>query len=209
MEIPGVRVEVEGARCPACGAQVRMASFAEDGRVQCPICGKALNLPLAKDGPRTDATAESSRLSALEARLASVERALAATHPDPPPERPKFHWVTDKSAGDFCPAQAEVLRHNLSIITPHPVVIQSPVGDAEAFERAEWFKEVFERAHWPVQGPENAPPGELTGSVVLATQLPVPPEAAMTYLAIRAAGFDLDTIFDPDSPVARERLIVS
>jgi hypothetical protein len=210
---PRIAAEVEEPLCPACGASVRMASVARGLHVECPACTKVVAVAesfAAETVGVREAAREVSRLAALEERLASVERALAAGRPVAgPAQGPKFQWMTDKAGEHYSAAQAELLRHNLSLIAPHPVIIQSPIGDDAARERAEWFRTIFALAQWPVRGPEDAPTDAPRGALVLATQLPVPPQVAVTYLAIRAAGFELETIFDADSPATLERLIVS
>jgi len=117
-------------------------------------------------------------------------------------------WVEEEPAPEFSPARADVLCHNLSAVSAHRITIQSPAGDTLARERARWFKAVFERAHWVVDGPEDTPSEKVARhGLSLATPLPVPAQAAAMFLALRAAGFPLETAFDPDLP--GERLIVA
>ena len=120
----------------------------------------------------------------------------------------KLKWVEEDPAPEFSPARADVLCHNLSTVSAHRITIQSTAGDTVARERARWFKAVFERAHWVVDGPEDAPPAsEARHGLSLATPLPVPAQAAAMFVALRAAGFPLETAFDPD--LSGERLIVA
>lgn len=157
-----------------------------------------------------ETTAKLNRIDELEDRVAKLESMLAeAVRAATAASSSKLKWLTSDVTADFSAKRAEVLCHNLSTVHAHPITIQSPAGDERARERAEWFKGVFEQAHWPVRGPEDAPPSTRRRGLALATSLPVSPEAAATYLALRAAGFDLATAFDPDLGSTEERLIVA
>lgn len=194
---PKLRGEVHN--CPACGAEIRLAARAQ--RVQCPSCREVVTL---------EAPAKQSRIDELEERVAKLEKLLAeAVSAAREAGASKLKWLAGDAAADFSTTRAEVLCHNLSTLNAHPITIQSPAGDERARERAEWFKGVFERAQWPVRGPEDAPPAASRRGLALATSLPVSPDAAATYLALRAAGFELATSFDPDLSSAEERLIVA
>lgn len=151
------------------------------------------------------------RVEALEARVAVLEQALADAVRGGGASGLglKMRWMAATTPQDFSSERAEVLCHNLGAVAAHRIIIQSPRGDALAAEHAQWFKGVFERAHWPVLGPEEAPATAARHGLALATSLPVSPEAAATYLALRAAGFQLATAFDPDLSSAEERLIVA
>jgi hypothetical protein len=149
------------------------------------------------------------RIDALEARVEKLETALAqALAAVGPSGAAKLKWVEQEPAPEFSPARADVLCHNLSTVSAHRITIQSTAGDTVARERARWFKAVFERAHWVVDGPEDAPPASCARQgLSLATPLPVPAQAAAMFLCLRAAGFPLETAFDPD--LSGERLIVA
>ena len=81
--------------------------------------------------------------------------------------------------------------------------------DGLARERAGWFKEIFERAKWTVTGPDDSPLAAGACGLSFAARVPVSPEVAATYLALRAAGFELITAFDPDLACGEERLTVA
>jgi hypothetical protein len=175
--------------------------------VQCPHCREVVVLEALMETPAVAAPPD--RVEALEARVAKLEEALAdAVRAASTSGSGKFKWLAEETTRDFSPARAEALCHNLSVCA-HRITIQSPVGDETARERAEWFKGVFERARWDVRGPEDAPASARRHGLALATSLPVSPEAAATFLALRAAGFQLEAAFDPDLPGAEERLIVA
>ena len=203
-------------RCPACAAGV-----ARKRKVRCPSCREAVLLE-SMDPVEIETTVTATRaavasgpdvvgqrIEALEARVATLEAALAqALAAVGPAGAAKLKWVEEEPAPEFSPARADVLCHNLSTVSAHRITIQSTAGDTVARERARWFKAVFERAHWVVDGPEDAPPAsEARQGLSLATPLPVPAQAAAMFLALRAAGFPLETAFDPD--LTDERLIVA
>jgi hypothetical protein len=208
-------------RCPACTAVVRATPAARKKKVRCPSCREAVLLesmdPLESEtmvsAPRAPVSSgeddAAQRIDALEARVEKLEaaltQALAAVGPS---GVAKLKWVEQEPAAEFSPARADVLCHNLSTVSAHRITIQSTAGDTVARERARWFKAVFERAHWVVDGPEDAPPVTCARQgLSLATPLPVPAQAAAMFLCLRAAGFPLETAFDPD--LSGERLIVA
>lgn len=196
--MPTAKPLADSQRCPACGAEIKSARTT---RVQCPSCREVVTLGATAAQGRIDELEE--RVAKLEQMLAEAVSAAAASTPS------RLKWLASDAAANFTSARAEVLRHNLSTVNAHPITIVTPAGDESARERAEWFKEVFEQARWPVRGPEDAPPGAGRRGLALATSLPVSPEAAATYLALRAAGFDLATAFDPELSSTEERLIVA
>jgi hypothetical protein len=157
--------------------------------------------------PRADDSAQ--RIAALEERVAKLEASLAeALSAAATSAGGRLKWIAEEPAPEFSSDRADVLCHNLSTVSAHRITIQSPAGDVVARERARWFKAVFERAHWVVDGPEDAPSANVARrGLSLATPLPVPAQAAAMFLALRAAGFPLETAFDPDLP--GERLIVA
>lgn len=196
--MPTAKPSAETQRCPACGAEIKAARAT---RVQCPSCREIVTLGAHAPQSRIDELEE--RVAKLEQMLAEAVSAAAASAPS------RLKWLASDAAASFTSARAEVLRHNLSTVQAHPITIVTPAGDERARERAEWFREVFEQAHWPVRGPEDAPAEASRRGLALATSLPVSPEAAATYLALRAAGFDLATAFDPELSAKEERLIVA
>ena len=219
MGIPRASGDAQAANCPACGAQIKAGASPRNKRVQCPKCREivVLETPSAKAPPApvaNDTVAQQqNRIDALEARVAMLEKAVAdATRAAAEKsETPILRWVPSQPASEFSPEQADALRHNLSIMPAHRITIQFPSGNAPARERAEWFKGVFERARWSVRGPEIAAAVSTNAQreLSLATCLPVSAEVAATYLALRAAGFQPVSEFDPQLNEAEERLIVA
>ncbi len=210
------------APCPACGAEINVPTSRPRQKLQCPQCRQIIVLekPPISEAPSPALEqvvdplppAQQERIAILEARVADLERFLAnAIQPVIRPEAPrKVRWIASGEAPNYTSEQADVLNHNLRAIRTHAIRIQFPFGDIEARTRAEWFTEIFARAQWRVRGPEDTRPEQLTASgLSLATCLPVSPEAAATYLAIRAAGFPLATIYDQDLLSSEERLIVA
>jgi len=202
MAAPDTKSRGDVQSCPACGAAIKLAAKAS--RVQCPSCREVVTLSAPPPPPT-----ERSRIEALEERVAKLERMLEdAVSGAAAAGASKLKWLAGDVVPDFSNKRAEVLCHNLGTVSAHPITIQSTAGDDEARERAEWFKGVFERARWPVRGPEDAPPAATRRGLALATSLPVSPEAAATFMALRAAGFELATAYDPDLSASEERLLV-
>jgi hypothetical protein len=223
MGTPRASGDAQAANCPACGARIKAGASPRNKRVQCPKCREivVLETPAAKVSPAVtsapgsnDTVAQQqSRIEALEARVAMLEKAVAdATRAGAEKsETSILRWLPSQPAPEFSPEQADALRHNLSIMPAHRITIQFPSGNAPARERAEWFKGVFERARWSVRGPEIAAAVSTNAQreLSLATCLPVSAEVAATYLALRAAGFQPISEFDPQLNEAEERLIVA
>lgn len=221
------------AQCPICAAQITLTGSRARQKVQCPQCRQIIELtkpaagderPALEQAPpaggedepaateRLVVRANDERLALLERRIAELEHSLAQllpSNPAPAGAR-KVKWIAGDELPDYSPVQADVLDHNLRTIRSHAIYIQFPVGDQTARTRAEWFSEIFARAQWRVRGPEDTQPERITASgLALATCLPVSPEAAATYLAIRAAGFPLATVYDQNLRSSEERLIVA
>lgn len=213
--------DAQVASCPACGAKIKASPAARNRRVQCPKCREivVLEMPAAKNAPAVTvpqpasdtATEQQRRIESLEARVAALEKALAdATRTiGENIKAPMTQWQPGESPPEFSTAQAELLRDHLRIIQPHRITIQFPSDNAPARERAEWFRDVFERARWRVSGPETARVVSAKRELALASCLPVSAEVAATYQALRAAGFQPVAEFDPDLNETEERLIVA
>jgi hypothetical protein len=198
--------------CPACGATIKAPPAAQRRRVQCPKCREVVFLESAhnEDPEATPPPAEASetaeeksnRLDLLEARVEALEAALrdamaagriAAPHT---PQR-KLVWVstTPGHGPEFSPEQGNALFHNLGGVSSQAITIRTPVGDPIARAHAEWFKSIFERAGWTVRGPEEiAPHTAVSGLSLAVPELPVGKDAANTYLALKAAGFETTPI---------------
>jgi len=201
--------------CPACGAGIKASPSARRRRVQCPKCREVICIestlgpepePLPAPAPVVDTTAAEtrSRIELLEARVESLEATLrdvmaagriAAANT---PQR-KFMWigVTPGRGPDFSSEQGNALVHNLGTVRSQAITIRTPTGDIAARAHADWFKAIFERAGWTVLGPDEVPPNTAGAGLSLAVpELPVAKEAADTYLALKAAGFEAIPVLD-------------
>jgi hypothetical protein len=140
----------------------------------------------------------------LEARVEALEAALrdamAATRaPQSGTPQRKLIWVTTTPGQppEFSPEQDRALAYNLGGVRSQVITIRTPAGDAMARARADWFKGIFERAGWTVRGPVKIAPNVATSGLSLAVpELPVAKDAAATYLALKAAGFEPVPILD-------------
>lgn len=200
--------------CPSCGAVIKAPPSPRRRRVQCPKCREVVVIesreePAPAAAKRTVRTpdadaAEQSRLDSLEARVAALEAILAQSHAQTPSTIPgipmqKLQWVAGpgERAADFSPEQAKALVHNLGTVKSKEITIRAPAGDRIASEHALWFKSAFERAGWKVRGPEEIEPHSAERALSLAVpELPVGQDAAATYLALKAAGFETVPILD-------------
>jgi hypothetical protein len=205
--------------CPSCGAVIKMPPSAKRRRVQCPKCREVVSLDgtdavqpeLVSEPARAPEPAaaevrseERRRIEVLEARVQALEaavRALMEAGPAPSPgaaeRKPQWLSAAPRSAPDFSPEQGRVLCHNLGHVRTQAIEIRTPAGDNFARARAEWFKSIFESAGWTVHGPEEvAPRSGAAGLSLGVPELPVAKEAAATYFALKAAGFEAIPILD-------------
>jgi hypothetical protein len=205
------------AACPVCGVLIRTTS--QRRRVQCPKCREIVTLappaepqPRLPDPPRPPRSAvesERARIDALESRVAALEEALKNAIASERGARPgaraqgKLRWlpkVAGQSPG-ISPDRQEALVHNLGTLGGQAITIRFVSGDPDARARAEWFRKAFKRANWVVHGPQEIAPTATEAELSLAVaELPVEKEAAATYLALKAAGFEVTPILDPDLP---------
>ena len=201
--------------CPGCGSAIKLPASLHSRNVQCPKCRKvvALDAPGLSSEKKMpvpsvarsddDETAKlRSRVDALEARVAAIEAVVKnpdATTPAPAAHTARLQWVSVPASDEpgISTVQESALCHNLSGIPRLHIAIRSAPGDALARQRADWFKTVFDRAKWAVSGPENATETPGGGLFLGVSSLPVTPEAAATFLALRAAGFPATAILDP------------
>ncbi len=201
--------------CPSCGAEIKAPSSLRSRRVQCPKCREVVTIeappesvPPAKK-ERAPAPPESaqerSHPETLEGRVAALEAAVAAllvagSTGERGGEKKKLIWATADAADPlhaFVPEREFALAHNLGTVQPREIVIRAPAGDLIAAERAACFRAVFERAGWIVRGPEYAAPETVGTALALGVPaLPVGKEAAETYLALKAAGFEPVPVLD-------------
>ena len=222
--IPPDRNEVA---CPSCGAAIKAPSSPRSRRVQCPKCREVVvieNLPVPdaakkeRPSPVADPAAERSRTDSLEARVTALEAtvaALIATSPVPERvnERKKLQWATTDAADPlqaFEPERDLALANNLGMAKARHITIRVPPGDPSATERAARFKEIFQRAGWTVCGPEDSAPEDAGVALTLGVpDLPVGKEAAETYLALKAAGFEPVPVLDATLASGTESVALS
>ena len=204
-------------RCPSCLQIVVLKPMAPLAAVADPVPVQAgRNVPASIQSPlqvaegplRKEKKSQAQRIEELEARLRVLEQAVADLRASEPASKSRFEWMPKTTISDLSHERAEVLCHNLRTVTAHQIIIEFPTGDDAAKERATWFKEVFERADWRVGGPRDLETPALPTSLYLATALPVSPEVASMFIALRAAGFDLESAFDPEIRGGEERLFV-
>jgi hypothetical protein len=200
--------------CPSCGAEIKAKPSPRSRRIQCPKCREVVVLenPAEPATAKTerilaapDAEKERSRTEALETRIAALEATVAALIAASPAtdrtgEKKKLRWATagatDPAQGNL-PEMDQALAHNLGSVTARDITIRVPAGDLAAKERAGRFKEIFERAGWTVRGPEDSAMDSAEISLALGVpDLPVGKEAAETYLALKAAGFEPIPVLD-------------
>jgi hypothetical protein len=155
----------------------------------------------------TDTKADD-RVASLEARIEVLEAilrdALAAARRTPAgTAQRKLVWLTSTpgESPNYSPEQERALTSNLGGVRAQGITIRTPVGDLIAQAHAEWFKLIFERAGWTVHGPEEISSGASVAGLCLAVpDLPVAKDAAATYLALKAAGFETDAVLDSTLP---------
>lgn len=201
--------------CPACGASIKATPSARRRRVQCPKCREVILIesavpaepkPVHALPPPPPATSgdDRKRIELLEARVEALEAvlrdAMAATRTNAwnAPQR-QLIWLTATPGQPpaFSHEQGQALLLNLAGIRSQGIAIRIPVGDEAARLHAEWFKSIFERAGWTVHGPEELPPGATGVGISLAVpELPVNKDAAATFLALKAAGFETNPVLD-------------
>ena len=206
------------AVCPACGASIKAPPSSRSRRVQCPKCrevivlesrvGKGAAATAPRPAEENQAAEDRGRIAALEGKVAALEatmeaalaRANVARAAENPAGTPvKLQWVASiQGRGpDFSAMQGHALVHNLGAVAAQEITIRIPLGDAVASEQAAWFKAVFHRAGWTVRGPVEIAPEDAGRVLSLAVpELPVAEDAAKTYIALRAAGFEPVPVLD-------------
>jgi len=213
--------------CPSCGAEIKAPASPRSRRVQCPKCREVVvieNLPAPdaakkeRPTPAPDTAKEHGHTESLEARIAALEAtvtALVAAIPVPERsnERKKLVWATASAADPlqaFVPERDRALANNLGTVKAREITIRIPAGNRAAMERAVRFQEIFEHAGWTVHGPEDAAPGSTAMSLTLGVpDLPVGKEAAETYLALKAAGFEPVPVLDTTLASGSETIALS
>ena len=194
--------------CPACGGWIKAPPSPRNRRVQCPKCREvviiesrvARSATAMEEQPPVERQSDEqrNRVVALEERVAALEAALVrvlaggAAGVGGAGVR-KLLWVANGPGRvqEYSEAQGEALVHNLGTVAPQEITLRIPAGDVVAGERALWFQAIFLRAGWTVHGPEKIAPENAGRVLSLAVpELPVAEEAAKTYLALRASGFE-------------------
>lgn len=219
--------ENSNVACPSCGAEIKVPSSPRNRRVQCPKCREIVVIESLPEPPpakkeRSPAPSETanapSRPDSLEARVAALEAAVAAmlvniTAGERGSERKKLLWATADAADPlraFMPERDQALAHNLGTVKAREIIFRAPAGDPVSAERVVSFMAIFERAGWKVRGPEEVAPDAISTSLVLGVpELPVGKEAAETYLALKAAGFDPIPVLDSTLPGRSEVTMLS
>ncbi len=231
-----IQTDPRDVRCPSCGTPLHLTGLTRRRKVQCPKCRETVDLAAEPALERAKASESASadsgaaeivelrarvaRLETLEVRVAELERQLdtATSNPTPLVERVgaskrKLRWMPHgdlfRDAG-FSEEAAGILVHNLSAVRPHTISIRSPAGDAVARERAECFKDLFERGNWSVRGPFDtyAPIGE-RGLILAVRSFPVPAEVTAAFIALTASGFSVISRLDPNLESDEALLIVA
>jgi hypothetical protein len=182
--------------------------------VQCPKCREVvfLDSPLEKEPEASPSPSEArdaagedrGRLELLEARVEALEAAVrdamaAGRATASSTAQRKLLWITTTPgcAPAFSSEQGQALFHNLGGVRSQAITIRTPIGDNVARAHAEWFKSIFQRAGWTVRGPEEITPDTAISGLSLAVpELPVAKDAAATYLALKAAGFEPVPVLD-------------
>lgn len=212
------------AICTSCGVQFKSAASHRNRRMACPKCRASVLLehpadpvPVKKGrAPAApEADADRSASGALEARIAALEATVAAliiagSAAEDAGGRKKLEWVATSAtdlAGVFSPEKMHALTHNLGTAKAREITFRIHAGDPHAGARVSSLMGIFERAGWAIHGPAIA--GEEANPKFLVLGVPTVPvgkEAAETYLALKAAGFDpvplLDTALANDAGVA-------
>jgi predicted nucleic acid-binding Zn-ribbon protein len=208
------------ATCTMCGVTFKSASSARNRRTACPKCRESVLFDApseaapAKRG-RAPAVAEpepepeASRNSALEARVAALESAVAAlivagSDAGRPDNTKKLEWAvaaTSEPSEANASERERALAHNLGTAKAREITFRIFRHDPAAYGRATALMKIFEHAGWTVRGPEDAAPEAKRKFLVLGVQkLPVGKEAAETYLALKAAGYDPMPMLDSTLP---------
>ena len=222
--------EVETAQCPACNAPLKIPAGKLRHKVQCPRCRttvEPVDIGENEDTPEAAMSAEpelrqrlerqEAQIREMEARLRQLEELVKnppvasekpEVLPEPEPEL-KMRWLAGETLPDYSEIQAEVLGHNLrGIRREFPMRVECAAGNPTAKVRAEWFARIFASANWEVRGPEETHDSRVLGSdVSLVTSLPVSPDSAAIFLAIRAAGFEVSAVYTAEGNGSGDRLV--
>ena len=203
------------ATCSMCGAAFKSPSSARNRRIACPKCREAVLFDSpAEPAPvkkvrapaAPEAEPERSRTEALEARIAALESSVAAlivagSAAERTDDTKKHQWAATATADSpdaISPERVQALAHNLGTARAREITFRIPAGRPSAGGHAASLIKVFEAAGWTVHGPEDATPETKRKFLVLGVpRLPVGKEAAETYLALKAAGFEPVPMVDP------------
>lgn len=209
------------AQCPRCGSAIILTAGSRRKKVQCPRCREVVPLAVSPSEPPAPAAVEFEELRARVERLEKVvELLLAQPVPAGAPTSPRLpgesllspgtslRWLRRDAMASRTEADAEqesVLLHNLRALGQREVVLRSAAEDETARQWTERLSTLFRQAGWVVQGPETAAGVRHKGLVIAAGQCPLPKAATATYMALKAAGFEIDSRLDsslkPDESV--------
>ena len=212
------------ATCASCGVEFKSPASPRNRRIACPKCREAVLLehpsePVPAKKVRApsapEADTDRSGTEALEARIAALEATVAAliiasSAAKDASGRNKLEWIATAAtdlAGAFSPEKERALAHNLGTAKGREITFRIHAGDPLAGGRVSTLMDIFERAGWTIHGPEIAEAESNPRFLVLGVPtVPVGKEAAETYLALKAAGFDpvplLDTTLKEDASIA-------
>ncbi len=201
--------------CTMCGVAFKSPNSARNRRIACQNCRESVLF----DAPSEPAPAKKgrapvapepepdrSRTEGLEARVAALESAVAAlivagSAAERAAETKRLQWAATATADPseaFSPDRERVLAHNLGTAKAREITFRIFADDPFSGGHAESLMKIFECAGWTVHGPEDAAPEAKRKLLVLGVpRLPVGKEAAETYLALKAAGFDPVPMIDP------------
>ena len=201
--------------CPACGAAIKAGSSSRRRRVQCPKCREVVYLdglpvqepeasPPKRDMP--EAAAENrSRIDSLEARVEALEAtlrdAMAAGQPMPQSTaQRKMLWITTtpgrtpefspgtRPARSFTTLVAFARRRSRSGRPPAMMPpVRMPNGSNRSSSAPDGPSAVLRK---------SLPTRAISGLSLAVPELPVAKDAAATYLALKAAGFETVPILD-------------
>lgn len=156
----------------------------------------ALETALADE--RHDLKTLNVRITAMEAVLITAGRPNANADTQTPARKLQWFVATPGRRPEFSTDQGRVLAHNLRTVRRQQISLRVPANDPVAKSHAAWFKTVFGFAGWTVVELDHAAPPSGSKSLVLGVpELPVGKEAAETYLALKAAGFEPIPVLDP------------
>ena len=206
--------------CTMCGVAFKSPNSARNRRIACQNCRESVLF----DAPSEPAPAKKgrapvapepepdrSRTEGLEARVAAL--IVAGSAAERAAETKRLQWAATATADPseaFSPERGRLLAHNLGTAKAREITFRIFADDPFSGGHAESLMKIFESAGWTVHGPEDAAPEAKRKLLVLGVpRLPVGKEAAETYLALKAAGFDPVPMVDPTLVMADDATALS